>query len=75
MAGKKLLIPYVTPLSASIASDLKFMPPRFPDISSFALLFPAFSFLAMEYFAHVLLGCHLFSFFSKSFSDVFLAAK
>ena len=75
MVGRKLLISSVTSLSASIASDLKFMTSRFPDISSFALLYPVFSFLAMEYFAHVLLECHLFSFFSKLFSDVFLAAK
>ena len=74
MVGRRLLISSVTPLSASIASDLKFMPSRFPDISSFALLYPVFSFFEMEYFAHVLLGCYL-SFFSKSFSDVFLAAK
>ena len=58
MVGRKLLISSVTPLSASIASDLKFMPS-----SSFALLYPVFSFFAMEYFAHVLLGCYLSFFF------------
>ena len=60
MVGRRLLISSVTPLSASIASDLKFMPSRFPDISSFALLYPVFSFFAVEYFAHVLLSLLFF---------------